>query len=189
MKNVIFIFCLFVFLTSSAQNNFYFGTGIIGTQATTVADDFVEEKKSNFSDFGIYYGNLMVLDSKLKIGTEVFYLNNRVVLGRDGDEVFELHQNLGFKFKLGFFLQKHSFFFSGGMLAVYLFDKDELLGYQLDRFDDSLFYGLEYDYMISDRWSSNIGVLYTKFESISHYTQYTLKDFTTFYLSFNYHLY
>ena len=109
-------------------------------------------------------------------------------MGSDGDERFELHQNLGFKLKPGFFLKKHAFFLSGGMLAVYAFDKNEVSGYQIDRFDESYFYGFEYNYFFSETISLNLGLLQTKYELNSFYTEYSLRKFTTFHLSLHYYL-
>ena len=93
------------------------------------------------------------------------------------------------QFKPGFTLQRHSFFMSVGILGVYSFDKDEALGYQIDRFDESYFYGLEYNYFFSDKMSFNLGFLHTKYKLDSFYTDYSLKRFKTFHFSFHYYLY
>jgi len=189
MKKLLLILFLFIHLCSFSNNNFYLGFGLIGTHAEVKSNHFRQIEKFNFPDFGLYYGNVIPLDNRFNIGVEVFYLNNRTVLGSDGDERFELHQNLGFKFKPGFSIYRHSFFLSGGILGIYSFDKDEVLGYQIDRFDESYFYGLEYNYFFSDRMSCNLGFFHTKYKLNSFYTDYSLKKFKTFHFSFHYYLY
>tara|TARA_B100001750_G_scaffold64505_1_gene51245 strand:+ start:25 stop:591 length:567 start_codon:yes stop_codon:yes gene_type:complete len=188
VKNFLFILFLFSFLTSFSQNSFYLGTGFIGTTAEVFSGDN-SYKKYNVPDFGLYCGNLIKVSDKFNIGPEFFYLNNRTVLGEEGEERFELHQNLGFKLRSGLYFKKHSFFLTGGVSGVYLFDKDELLGYQIDRFDESYFYGLEYSCNFFDQFHINLGFLSTSFESISHYTDYTLRKFSTFHVSIHYYLY
>ena len=78
---------------------------------------------------------------------------NRVVLAQEENNEFELHQNIGFALKPGVYLKKHSIHLNIGIFGVYLFDKDEKLGGQLDRFDESYFYGLDYSYNLNQKIS------------------------------------
>ena len=75
---------------------------------------------------------------------------------------------------------------TGGILGVYVFDKDVVLGNQLDRYDESFFYGMEYNYDITDVISGNLAFLFSSFESVSHYTYHTLKSFSVLQISLHY---
>ena len=152
-------------------------------------DNSNQYRSNNISDFGLYYGNNLIINNYLETVVEVFYLNNRVILARDGNKRFELHQNIGFGVKPGIYYEKHSIHLSIGMLAVYVFDKDEEFGNQLDHFDESYFSGIEYNYDITQKVSCNLGFLFAKFESISHWTNHTLTDFSVLQCLVQYKLY
>ena len=170
------------------QNNFYLGTGIISSFANTV-DNNNQYTSNNITDYGLYYGNDLIINDYLETGIEVFYLNNRVVLAKNGNKKFELHQNIGFGLKPGFYYKKHSVHLSLGMLAVYLFDKDEEFGNQLDYFDESYFYGIEYNYDITQKTACNLGVLFSKFDFSSNWTNHTIKNFFVLQCKIYYKLY
>ena len=187
MRRISFLL-VFLPLMSLSQSSFYIGTGLISSFANTVYDDQKYTSK-NMLDFGLYYGNNLIINDFIETVLEVFYLNNRLVLSRDGDKRFELHQNIGFGIKPGVYYKKHSLHINSGMLAVYVFDKDENLGNQLDYFDDSYFYGIDYNYDITQIISCNISFLSTNYESVSHWTDYVLKDFSVLQLTIQYKLY
>ena len=170
------------------QNNFYLGVGMISSFANTTKNNN-QFKSNNMSDFGLYYGNDLIINDYLETVVEVFYLNNRVVLAESGNKKFELHQNIGFGLKPGFYYKNHSIHLSVGMLAVYVFDKDVKLGNQFDHFDESYFYGIEYNYDFTQEVSCNFGFLFTEFESISHWTDYTLTGFSVLQFTIQYKLY
>ena len=167
------------------QNDFYLGVGMISSFANTSTNN-KQFKSNNKSDLGLYYGNNIKINNYFKTTIEVFYLNNKVILAKEGNKKFELHQNLGFGIKPGIYIKKHSISLSGGVLAVYLFDKDVQLGNQLDYFDESFFYGLEYKYDITHKISCNLGLLYTDFEKDSNWTNHTLTNFTVLQLTLHY---
>ena len=150
---------------------------MISSFANTV-DNNNQYTSNNISDFGLYYGNDLIINDYLETVVEVFYLNNRVVLAKNGNKKFELHQNIGFGLKPGIYYKKHSINLSAGMLAVYVFDKDVEFGNQLDYFDESYFYGIEYSYDITQKTSCNLGLLYSDFDKASNWTNHTLTDFT-----------
>lgn len=184
-----FLFLLFfVPAIALGQNSAYLGAGMISSFAnTTSSNDQVSS--NNLIDFGLYYGNNLSVNNYLETVIEVFYLNNRVVLAKEGNNKFELHQNIGFALKPGYYYEKHSIHLSVGILAVYVFDKDEQYGNQLDRFDESYFYGLEYNYDITPKVSYNFGFFFSEFKSISNWTNHTLTDFSVLQLSLYYKLY
>jgi hypothetical protein len=161
------------------QNSFYLGGGMISSFANSTNNKTNKDSKSsNLLDFGLYYGNNLKINNYLETVIEVFYLNNRVVLAQNGNKRFELHQNIGFGLKPGFYYKKHSIHLSTGIIAVYLFDKDEVFGNQIDYFDESFFYGIDYNYDFTKSVSCNLGVIFSKFEKISQWTIHTLKDFS-----------
>jgi len=131
-KLLLLILC--VPLIGFGQNNFYLGVGMISTFANT-EDNNNQYTSNNISDFGLYYGNDLIINNYVEAVVEVFYLNNRVILAKNGNKKFELHQNIGFAFKPGVYYKKHSVHLSAGVLGVYVFDKDEELGNQHDHFD------------------------------------------------------
>ena len=187
MKKILFLL-FFLPLIGFGQNNFYLGAGMISSFSNTTNNNN-QFKSNNISDFGLYYGNDLIINDYLETVVEVFYLNNRVVLAESGNKKFELHQNIGFGLKPGFYYKKHSIHLSVGMLAVYVFDKDVKLGNQFDHFDESYFYGIEYNYDITQEVSCNFGFLFTEFESISHWTDHTLTGFSVLQFTIQYKLY
>ena len=64
--------------------------------------------------------------------------------------------------------------------AFYLFDKNEATGYQIDRFDNSLFYGLEQVYNLNDRLLFSLGYSTSNFERESFYIPVTLTSISVF---------
>ena len=188
MKNVIIIL-LYVFpIICFTQNNFYLGFGSVSSFSNTIKNH-EEYKSKNITDFGLYYGNKFLINNYFKIVSEIFYLNNNIVLARNENKRFELHQNIGLGIKPGLYLGKHSVYLTTGILAVYVFDKDEVLGNQIDRFDEAYFYGLEYNYDITQKITFALGLLHSEFESISHFTEHTLKSFSVLQLTLHYNLY
>ena len=182
---------LFVLLCSPiiaiAQNNVFFGAGLISSFGETTFQE-TTFSVNNYSDFGVYYGNEFRVKNQFGLILEVCYLNNQLVLATSGNKKFELHQNIGLGIKPGFYIKDHSFHLNVGILGVYVFDKDVIHGNQLDHFDEAYYYGLDYYYDISPKISLNSGFLVSSFESISHYTNHTLKKFSVLKLSIYYHI-
>ena len=103
-------YCLFFFsLIVFAQNNFYVGLGHISTFSETVlvSDESILDQPRNLSNFSFHYGNSFFINKKFKLNTEVFYLNNNVILATNETRRFELHQNIGFALKPGYVFNKH----------------------------------------------------------------------------------
>jgi len=187
MTNFLFLFLFFPAIVF-CQNSAYLGVGMISTFANTTSFNQANSS-NNLTDFGLYYGNNLIINDYLETVIEVSYLNNRLVLAQKENNKFELHQNIGFALKPGFYFDKHSVRLSFGMFGVYLFDKDVVYGNQLDRFDESYFYGLEYNYGFSKNISGNVAYIFSKFESVSNWTDHTLNDFSILQLTIQYKLY
>ena len=176
---------LFPFLTFS-QSDFYLGVGSISTFAKLKELETYYEKEN--VDYGLYYGNNLIFTSKFMTTLEVFYLNQKVVLSRNRSSKFELHQNIGFGIKPGFYSGKHSVHLSVGVLGVYVFDNNGE-GNQFDHFDESYYYGMDYNYDLTDRLSCNLGVILSEFYSQSQFTDGELEEFAVFQFTMHYNLF
>ena len=183
MRNLL-ILCV-IPLFSWTQNNFYLGIGSIKTIANLTESSHATQQENR--DFGLYYGNNIKVSPKFMTVFEVFYLNQQVVLHQNRTSKFELHQNIGFGIKPGFYSGRHSVHFSGGILGVYVFDQHSS-GSQFDHFDESFYYGLDYNYDITKNISCNFGVLISDFPSESHFSNFQLTDFAVLQLALHYHL-
>ena len=185
MRKILFLF--FVPFIVLSQNDFYLGFGSITTFAQLV-DQGSDYEKDNM-DFGLYYGNNFKITDKFMTTLEVFYLNQKVVLARTRSSKFELHQNVGFGIKPGFYSGKHSVHLSAGILGVYVFDQSTEGGGQFDHFDESYYYGMDYNYDLTDKISCNLGVILSDFKSISYFTTRELEEFAVFQLTLHYNLF
>ena len=139
-KNLFIIFILFANFIF-AQQNFYLGFGSISTFAQLKNNNDSRERENR--DYGIYYGNNIKITNNILTTMEVFYLNQKVVLNKTRSSKFELHQNVGFGIKPGFYSGRHSVHLSAGILGVYVFDQNDN-GNQFDHFDESYYYGMDY---------------------------------------------
>ena len=177
--------------TESRQS---FHLGLAGVSTFTKSEMYVDEinyvdtVSYNPFDFGVYCGNEFKMGGIYILDVEFFYLNNRVEISRNLNRRFELHQNIGCLVKPGIVIDKHRAFLDIGVTAVYVFDKDEEFGNQYDRFDQAIFFGGSYDYRIDENISIQLKYLHAKFNSISHYTQNELKQFSIISLGLYYHL-
>ena len=179
---IFFLFPMFMF----SQNDFYIGFGSITTFAQLKDGNNYFEKEN--IDYGLYYGNNLKWTNKFMTTLEVFYLNQKVILNQSRSSRFELHQNIGFGIKPGFYSGKHSVHLSAGILGVYVFDKHEN-GTQFDHFDDSYYYGMDYNYDLTEKVSCNFGVLLSDFYSTSYFTNGELQEFAVFQFTLQYNVF
>ena len=183
MKKVLIIFIIPLF--GWTQHSFYLGVGSITTVANLT--EGTESTQRENMDFGLYYGNNIKLSGKFMTVLEVFYLNQKVVLNKTRLSKFELHQNIGFGIKPGFYSGKHSVHLSTGILGVYVFDQNNE-GNQFDHFDESYYVGLDYNYDVTNNISCNLGILLSDFNSISHFSNSELRDFTVLQFTLHYNI-
>jgi len=169
-----------------SQNDFYLGFGSISTVAKIKNENNIAGKQN--LDFGLYYGNNIRLTDKFITVIEAFYLNQEVVLNKTRSTKFELHQNIGIGIKPGFYSGKHSIHLSAGILGVYVFDQNTT-GNQFDHFDESYYYGMDYNYDLSNRLSCNLGVILSEFYSSSHFGFIELEEFAVLQLTLHYKLF
>jgi opacity protein-like surface antigen len=174
--------------TESSQN-FYVNLSAISTIGNATIGDIIRYYPNNLLDVGVYCGNDFKVSEKLRLSLEFYYLNNKLVIAKEGDERFELHQNLGVSLKPGVRYGYFSSYLIVGINAVYLFDKNEATGHQIDRFDDSFFLGIEQNYHITDNLKLTLGYAFSKFQCISFYTSSTLNSFHVVKLGLGYSFY
>ena len=185
MYHIITVFILFPFFLC-AQNGFYLGAGSITTIAQLTDQNNYYEK--DHIDFGLYYGNNFKISDKIITTLEVFYLNQEVVLAKTRDSKFELHQNIGIGLKPGLYSGRHSIHLSTGILGVYVFDK-HTNGNQFDHFDEAFYYGMDYNFDLTQSLSVNLGLLLSKFRSTSVFTTRELEEFSVLQLTLQYNLF
>ncbi|MAZ58535.1 MAG: hypothetical protein CMP56_03915 [Flavobacteriales bacterium] len=183
MNKLLILFIIPLFAWS--QNNFYLGFGSITTVANLTQAEISTQEEN--IDFGLYYGNNIKLSQNFMTVLEVFYLNQKVVLNKTRLSKFELHQNIGFGIKPGFYSGKHSVHFSTGILGVYVFDQNNE-GNQFDHFDESYYVGLDYNYDLTNNISCNFGILLSDFNSISHFSNSELQDFAVLQFTLHYNI-
>ena len=183
MRNLL-ILCV-IPLFSWTQNNFYLGIGSIKTIANLTESSHATQQENR--DFGLYYGNNIKLSKNFMTVLEVFYLNQKVVLNKTRISKFELHQNIGFGIKPGFYSGKHSVHLSTGILGIYVFDQNSEGG-QFDHFDESYYVGLDYNYDLTNNLSCNFGILLSDFTSISPFSNSELESFSVLQLTLHYNI-
>lgn len=183
---ICFVFCYNAF----GQINYYIGVNVLNTQAKVLVSD-QQEIKSNPSDFGVYIGNEVPIYQSIQLGVDIFYQNNNTVLNEVADDEtrFEFHQNIGIKISPAYRFQKNIFGLNLGVTGMYVFDKKEATGNQVDRYDEAYIYGLFYNRSFHQKWSLNLSMLKASFDSRSHYTNAEMRGYTTFSLGLQYNLF
>ena len=171
---------------TESSHNFYVNLSAISTIGNATEGNLISYSPNDLLDVGVYCGNDFRVSEKLRLSLEFYYLNNKLVIAEEGDKRFELHQNLGLSLKPGVRFGDFSSYLSVGINGVYLFDKNEATGHQIDRFDDSIFLGLEQNYHITEDLKFTLGYIFSKFQSISFYTPTTLYSFQVFKLGLGY---
>ena len=158
------------------KSSFYINVSGISTYGSAYEGDIVFNPNP-VVNWSVSCGNdfpLKVLSENLRFSVEFYYLNNKFVISEGGDDRFELHQNLGVNFKPGYSYGDFTTHLIIGVNAFYLFDKNESTGYQIDRFDNSMFYGLEQVYNLNHRLLISLGYSISNFERESFYMPVTL---------------
>ena len=75
-----------------------------------------------------------------------------------------------------------------GVSGVYVFDKREETGEQIDRFDEGYLFGVNLNQNLTSKVSVNFSVINNIFESESHYTHSKLINYITMFLVVQYNL-
>ena len=168
-------------LWSQSQTTHQFYVDLHSVSTVGLAEEGSSETTPHsLNKFGITCGNEFTLRGPLRLALEFYYYDNKLVVAEEGDDRFELHQCLGANLKPGLSYGTFKTFAIAGINAVYLFDKNERSGSQVDRFDESLFWGVEQQCQVTKNLRVSLGVIHSKFERSSFYTSSTLKQFRIF---------
>lgn len=190
MRFLTIFICFIIYHNTFGQINYYIGANLLNTRANVLVNNN-QEIKSNPLDFGIYIGNELQVYKNIQLGIDVFYQNNNTILNEIAEEKrrFEFHQNIGIKISPAYRLKKNTLGLNLGVTGMYIFDKKEATGNQIDRYDEAYIYGLFFNRSFHPKWSFNLSILKAKFDSSSHYTNAEMKGYNTFSLGLQYNLF
>tara|TARA_B100000497_G_scaffold37682_1_gene44237 strand:- start:381 stop:971 length:591 start_codon:yes stop_codon:yes gene_type:complete len=186
---VVIIFLLFYSNILIGQINYYVGFDLLSTNSKVIENN--NENNQNSINFSTYIGNEINLNNKFKVFIDVVYQNNKNILKQleDQDTRFELHQTISLLLKPSFKFNNNTIGPIIGVSGVYVFDKKEDTGEQIDRFDEGYLFGVNLNKNLTSKVSVNFSLLYNIFESISHYTHTELVNYTTMTIGVQYNLY
>jgi hypothetical protein len=186
---VVIIFFLFFSNNLIGQINYYVGFDLLSTNSKVIENN--NENNQNSINFSTYIGNEINLNNKFRVFIDVVYQNNKNILKQieDQDTRFELHQTISMLLKPSFRFNNNTIGPIIGVSGVYVFDKKEDTGEQIDRFDEGYQFGVNLNKNLTSKVSVNFSLLYNIFESISHYTHTELVNYTTMTIGVQYNLY
>lgn len=190
MNRFILIFSiLFLYNNLFSQINYFVGYDLLSTNSKIVENnEVINQQNYNYS---IYIGNEININKKVSIFIDVGYQNNKSVLKEleEYDTRFELHQTISMLLKPSVKYINSSFAPIIGVSGVYVFDKKEYTGEQIDRFDEGYLLGINFNQNLTQKISINFSMIYNMFNSVSHYTNTELKNYTTTSVGIQYNLY
>ena len=190
MSRLIIIF-LFLFLSNKifSQINYYVGLDVLSTTSQVLENG----NKNNKTDinYSTYIGNEISLNNKVSVLIDIVYQNNKNVLKKINNlnTRFELHQTISLLIKPNYCFNKISIGPILGVSGIYLFDKKEDTGQQIDRFDEGYLFGLNFNTSLTPKTALNLALINTIFESVSHYTSTRLNNYKTITIGLQYNLY
>jgi hypothetical protein len=186
---VIIIFLLFYSNNLIGQINYYLGFDLLSTNSKVIENN--NENNQSSINFSTYIGNEINLNNKFKVFIDIVYQNNKNILKQleYQDTRFELHQTISMLLKPSFKFNNNTIGPIIGVSGVYVFDKKEDTGEQIDRFDEGYLFGVNLNKNLTSKVSVNFSLLYNIFESISHYTHTELVNYTTMTIGVQYNLY
>ena len=140
-----FVLILFVMLSANdlfSQINYYVGFDLLSTTSKA----FENDKKNNQTNinYSTYIGNEINIKNKVTVFVDIVYQNNKSVLKelKDLDTRFELHQTISMLLKPSLKFNNSTIGPILGVSGVYVFDKKEDSGEQIDRFDEGYLFGV-----------------------------------------------
>ena len=171
------------------QIEYYMGFDLLSTNSKVIENN--NEKNQNSINFSTYIGNEINVNNTFKVFIDIVYQNNKNILKKleYQDTRFELHQTISMLLKPSFKFNNSSIGPTLGVSGVYVFDKKEDTGEQIDCFDEGYLFGVNLNQNLTSKVSVNFSLLHNFFESISHYTQTKLVNYTTMTLGIQYNLY
>ena len=189
MNRFILMLCL-LFLCNDlfSQINYYVGFDLLSTTSKVVEND--KENYQNNINYSTYIGNEINVNNKVSVFIDIVYQNNKNILKEleELDTRFELHQTISMLLKPSFKFNNSTVGPILGVSGVYVFDKKEDTGEQIDRFDEGYLFGVNLNQNLTSKVSVNFSLINNIFESVSHYTQTELIYYTTMTIGVQYNL-
>ncbi len=182
------LFSLFFYNDLFSQINYYVGFDLLSTNSKVVENN--NENNLNSINFSTYIGNEINLNSKFSVFVDIVYQNNTNVLKEieNFNTRFELHQTISMLLKPSFKYNNTSIGPVVGISGVYVFDKKEDTGEQIDRFDEGYLFGVNLNQNLTQKTSINFSVINNIFESVSHYTNTKLINYITMSIGIQFNL-
>ena len=156
---VVIIFFLFFSNNLIGQINYYVGFDLLSTNSKVIENN--NENNQNSINFSTYIGNEINLNNKFRVFIDIVYQNNKNILKQleDQDTRFELHQTISMLLKPSFKLNNSTIGPILGVSGVYVFDKKEDTGEQIDRFDEGYLFGVNLNQNLTSKVSVNFSLI------------------------------
>jgi len=185
---ILMLFLLFLCNDLFSQINYYVGFDLLSTTSKVVEND--KENYENNINYSTYIGNEINVNNKVSVFIDIVYQNNKNILKEleELDTRFELHQTISMLLKPSFKFNNSTIGPILGVSGVYVFDKKEDTGEQIDRFDEGYLFGVNLNQNLTSKVSVNFSLIYNVFESVSHYTHTELINYTTMTIGIQYNL-
>jgi len=185
---ILMLFLLFLCNDLFSQINYYVGFDLLSTTSKVVEND--KENYQNNINYSTYIGNEINVNNKVSVFIDIVYQNNKNILKEleELDTRFELHQTISMLLKPSFKFNNSTIGPILGVSGVYVFDKKEDTGEQIDRFDEGYLFGVNLNQNLTSKVSVNFSLIYNVFESVSHYTHTELINYTTMTIGIQYNL-
>lgn len=180
---------LFFYNGLFSQINYYVGFDLLSTNSKVVESNKVNNQ--NDLNYSTYIGNEINVNNKISVFIDIVYQNNKNILKElEGFNTrFELHQTISMLIKPCFNYNNITIGPILGVSGVYVFDKKEDTGEQIDRFDEGYLFGINFNQNLTQKISVNLSIINNIFESASHYTNTELMKYTTVSIGIQYNLY
>ena len=185
---ILMLFLLFLCNDLFSQINYYVGFDLLSTTSKVVEND--KENYENNINYSTYIGNEINVNNKVSVFIDIVYQNNKNILKEleELDTRFELHQTISMLLKPSFKFNNSTIGPILGVSGVYVFDKKEDTGEQIDRFDEGYLFGVNLNQNLTSKVSVNFSLINNIFESLSHYTHTELINYTTMTIGIQYNL-
>lgn len=186
---ILILLLLFLHNDLFSQINYYVGFDLLSTNSTVIENNI--ENNQNTINYSTYIGNEVNINNKISVFIDIVYQNNKNVLKEleDFDTRFELHQTISMLLKPSLKYNNITIGPILGVSGVYVFDKKEETGEQIDRFDEGYLFGVNLNQNLTKTISVNLSVINNIFDSVSHFTNTELVKYTTLSIGVQYNLY
>ena len=152
---ILMLFLLFLCNDLFSQINYYVGFDLLSTTSKIVEND--KKNYQNSINYSTYIGNEITLNNKFSVTLNIVYQNNKNVL-KEIENLktrFELHQTISMLLKPSYKYKNSTVGPIFGVSGVYVFDKREETGEQIDRFDEGYIFGVNLNQNLTSKISIN----------------------------------